>query len=163
MSTLDLIAIALLAILAVRGAFRGGIAEIIETAGTIGAAILTYQLYPTIAGVFRLPTSGSLVELLGGFLIVFLGISILLALVGYWLKHLLRAIRLGTFDRLIGGVLGFVKGAVVVIVIAWCLNWIGGEGVRLLNQSPVAKAHLRIAEAVWESVMGADDDARNVI
>ncbi len=163
MSTLDLIALAILVILAIRGTFRGGIAEIIETVGTIGAAILTYQFYPAIAGVFRLPTSGSLLELLSGFLIVFLGISILLALLGYWLKHLLRAIRLGTFDRLVGGVLGFVKGAVVVIAIAWCLNWIGGEGAQLLNKSPVAKAHLHVAGAVWDAVVGTDDEAGTVI
>ncbi|GAB4329027.1 MAG: hypothetical protein Kow0074_25320 [Candidatus Zixiibacteriota bacterium] len=163
MSTLDLVAIAILTILCIRGAFRGGIAEIIETVGTIGAAIITYLLYPTIAGLVGLPTTGSLVEMLAGFLVVLIGISVVLALLGYWLKRLLHAIRLGTFDRFIGGVLGLIKGAVIVTAIAWCLNWIGVEGRFALDKSPVVKAHLRIATAVWESVTSSDDVPPDVI
>jgi len=153
MSTLDLICLLILAILAGRGIWRGGISEIIETAGTIGAAILTYKLYPTVAGIVGLPTGGSIFKVLGGFLAAFLIVMLALTLLGHWLKKLFRKISLGTLDRAIGGILGFVKGAILVAAIAWCLNWVGGEGRQWLDESPIAKMHLRVAGAIVGDVV----------
>ena len=52
-----------------------------------------------------------------GFLVIFIGILILGALAGHLLDRVLKAAQLSWLNRLLGGLFGFVRGALVAAVI----------------------------------------------
>lgn len=148
MSLLDLIAIAIILILAIRGIRRGFVGEAIETIGAVGAAYLTYKFYPTVAGIFKLPTTGSVFLMIGGFIAAFLIVFVGMSIVGFLIRGLMRKIKLGPIDKVLGFALGFIKGAIVVVAISGGLHWIGGEPRALVEKSTVARTLLSVAESI---------------
>ena len=122
------------------------VTRFMETIGAVGGAYLTYKFYPTIAGLFKLPTSGSIILMIGGFIAAFLIIFVALSIAGLIVRGLLRKIKLGPIDKVLGFILGMIKGVVIVVAISGGLKWIGGEPRALVENSTVARSLLSVAE-----------------
>lgn len=53
------------------------------------------------------------------YIILFLGVFLLIQLVGKFLEHTLKAVRVNILNRILGGIIGFVKIAFLASLIFW--------------------------------------------
>ena len=94
---------------------RGFARELVSMIGWVAAFVLSVMFTQTLARQF--PESlGPLLSSLLAFLAVFIGVWVLSGLVGLLLSKLIKAVGLGWGDRLLGALLGLVRGAVIVLV-----------------------------------------------
>ncbi len=94
---------------------RGFARELVSMIGWVAAFVLSAMFTQTLARQF--PESlGPLLSSLLAFLAIFIGVWVLSGLVGLVLSKIIKAAGLGWGDRLLGAVLGLVRGAVIVLV-----------------------------------------------
>lgn len=95
---------------------RGFARELVSMIGWVAAFVLSVMFTQTLARQF--PESlGPLLSSLLAFLVIFIGVWVLSGLVGLVLARLIKAVGLGWSDRLLGALLGLVRGGVIVLVV----------------------------------------------
>jgi len=117
MNALDIVISLIGGFCLVRGIFRGSIKEITSIVGVFVGFYAAYTYYPLLGKwlsqfIVNQPYL-NIVSFLLAFAIVFLAVG----LVGVILKHLLKGASLGWSDRILGGLLGTLKAALVVSVL----------------------------------------------
>lgn len=122
MTLLDAVCLAILTLSTVFALFRGLTRELVGLVAVVGglllAALFHSRLVPLVPAVLESPPLRAVVAFLG----VFLGVWVLAELI-IWLVHrLLKAVRLSTVDRLLGGVFGLVRGWLVCTGIVLALT-----------------------------------------
>ena len=96
--------------------FQGLVREMISLGGWVGGFILAMFFGGKVAGL--LPQSLSpLMSGLIGFLLVFAGVLAIAWIAGLALSSAVRASGLAPADRALGGVFGFVRGLIIVLVV----------------------------------------------
>jgi len=122
MNTLDILLLVILVFTLVRGLFRGFVKEISFIVGLIIGFILANrhhdQLLPLVSSI--LPDQG-LANLISYALIFITGL-VLVLMIAAVLRHLLKITPLGWLDRLAGGTMGLIKGALLSILIVLLLT-----------------------------------------
>lgn len=112
-SAMDWVIVGVTALSVLVGAWRGLVREVVSLAGWVAAFVLAALFGTTVSAL--LPASWSeLTRLVAGHALVFVGVLVLAALVGWIIGRLVRAIGLGGLDRLLGSIFGFLRGALVV-------------------------------------------------
>jgi membrane protein required for colicin V production len=119
---LDILLIVLLAVFVFEGVRQGFARLAIGMAATLIGILLAAWFYGS-AGALLLPyVSSRALANAAGFLIVFIGIQIAGALLGWALATLFKWTGLSWLDRLLGALLGAVKTAVVGVVLVLILT-----------------------------------------
>lgn len=113
----DLIAVTIVGICLVVGLFRGAIDEIFSLIGWIIAFILANTFAKDIADAMSGVIHKAEVRLIVAYLILFMGTLVLVSLIKLMLSEFMKAIGLGSVDKILGGVVGFAKGTVIVMII----------------------------------------------
>ena len=113
MNLLDLIIIACMVFLIVRGIFRGFIREVGSLAGVILGIWLASIYQPQMTNLLKpfLP-SGKFLPLIC-FALIFFVVLVFFNVVGWLLKKLARKILLGWADRTLGAALAVLKGVLI--------------------------------------------------
>jgi membrane protein required for colicin V production len=115
----DIVLVLLIVASAVAGLRTGFARVIIGLVATVAGFIAGFWCYRLVAGQLmdwtRIDERWANIL---GFLIVFVGVLILGALVAALLAKLFRWMGLSWFDHLLGGVAGFVRGVLVIAVLA---------------------------------------------
>ncbi|MEE8507526.1 MAG: CvpA family protein [Myxococcota bacterium] len=160
---LDALALLLLGVFAGMGMLRGGLAAgmgLLSIAVSYAAAILCATAFgPTLAGWVNLP------EFLGlpiAGMAGFTGGYLLMGLLSRFLQNVAERRRRGmprsARDRFTGGVFGFARGALVVLLLSWLAIWVDAlrqtgalEGMPEIGDSRAAS----VTESVVEAGVGA--------
>ena len=116
MNVLDYIFIAILLIFTIRGFVRGLINEVFGIGSLIFSLFAGIMLYQKMAKVFSRSMSPLLSKILG-FLAVFICAFILIKIIQLLLKTIFSGAVLGSLDKTLGLLLGFVEGAALVFVL----------------------------------------------
>ncbi len=123
MSWLDIVILLPLLIGLVRGLMRGLITEIIAILavvfGFVGAKMWGKAFSAWLVSQFTWPQA---VCDAVAYALLFLGIAIVLNIVGRLVSKLLKAINLGWMNRALGATFGIVKWAVIVLAVVFCVN-----------------------------------------
>lgn len=123
MSWLDIIILLPLLIGLVRGLMKGLITEIIAIAavvfGFFGAKLWGQAFSAWIITQFTWPQA---VCDAVAYALLFLGITLVLNIIARIISRILKAINLGWMNRLLGGVFGAAKWALVVLALVFCVN-----------------------------------------
>jgi len=122
-AVIDIVFVLLALILAVRGAFRGFVAEIGSMAALIlgfGDAILFYK--PTSALIGR-RIGQSMWNPLIAFLVLFLLLYLVVKLLERLLQSIVDRLNLERLDRVLGLFLGMGEALLLISVILFVLNW----------------------------------------
>ena len=112
----DYVVLAVVALSLMIGVWRGVVSEILALVAWV-AAFFAARTWAEPAG--RLLVSGTvepLWRLIAGFVAVFVAVLILFALVRWIASQLLKAVGLGSLDRVLGALFGVARGVLVVFV-----------------------------------------------
>lgn len=114
MNVLDLIVLLVLVLTVVRGLMRG----LIDTLFSLAAWILAFLLgkWGALLAEPLLPSGleNPATRYFAGFAVVFLIVLIAVLLVGHVMAALVRVVGLGSVDKVLGGVVGVMKGFVIL-------------------------------------------------
>jgi membrane protein required for colicin V production len=116
MNFLDIIILIIIFALSIYGLIRGFVKEIVSIISIVLGLNIAFHWYEEAARYLNFLNNQNQQNILG-FIIVFIGVSLLLSVLGKLVSLVLKSINLGCLDHLLGLVLGFVKGVVVACVI----------------------------------------------
>jgi len=115
MSMLDIIVLLVLALTVVRGLMRG----MVDTLFSLVAWMLAFFLGKwgalMVAPLLPIGVENPAIRYFAGFAVIFLVVLIGVLLLGHALASLVKAVGLGSADKVLGGVLGLTKGLVILI------------------------------------------------
>lgn len=115
MTGFDLVVLTIIGITIALGLWKGLAVQLFGMAGLIAGYILSVKYYMNIAKL--LPDINQGTAKIAGFLSIFIASIIAAFFLGRLLERLLKLAGLGWANRLLGGVLGFIKGTLIVSVI----------------------------------------------
>lgn len=122
---LDILIALILIVGLVRGVATGAVRQVVSLLGTVAAIVLSVELMSTVGAAVReiVPVSESFEHAIG-FVVVFLVIQILLLLAVRLIEASIRLARLTPVNRLVGGVVGAGKAALLLSVLFLVLGFI---------------------------------------
>ena len=149
MSPADWIILVLVLVNVISAAMQGFFAEALSMAGLIVGYIVAAWQYQRLAqwlGTFL--KNDWLAEILG-FLIIFFAVVLLFAIAGRIARWVMKEAGLSGFDRFLGGVLGLLKGGLMVAVILMGMTAFTPTS-KLLESSQLAPYFLLVGRAaIW--------------
>jgi membrane protein required for colicin V production len=137
MNTLDIIFCVILAFLGLRGIFRGLIKEIASILGLILGFVLANTFHAELAPLLVRPLGGPGLANLVAYLGIFLGTVAVIYLMATLIRKILKLIMLGWLDGILGGMLGFFKGALLCSIIVLALTAFLPSKAEILTQSQI--------------------------
>jgi len=166
---IELIIAIIIIIFMVLGVKRGLIRQILAIVGIVAAFIGSFYLAHNLAGYLEtktdLPYRAALIV---SALILFIGILILFHLLGLALQKIINITVLRSVDRTGGGILGFLKGVLLVsMILVIILNLPFPEDFKkTLREDPVASVIRPVLPGLFNLVLKnspADLDFRSVL
>ena len=156
MNWLDVLLLIPLLIGLVRGLMRGLVTEVIAILvvilGVLGARLFAPPFSTWMHKQFA--WQGEVCDVVA-YVLIFLSIAIVLAILARLLSKFLKAIHLGWANRLFGGVFGICKYAILVLIVVFAMEKTN-KSFHWLDKSKVVKTSLVYPYAV-EAVKYAED------
>lgn len=116
MQAFDIIAIGVTAVFVGIGVKNGFIEEIFHLAALFVGFIGAYFSYPLIYGKLGFLEKASQTKTIIAFVIAYIIIAFSFIVIGWLLKKLVHLTILGWLDRLLGGILGLGKAALIIFI-----------------------------------------------
>ncbi len=114
---IDMVLAAVIVLSAVLGFVRGFVGIVVGLLSWLLAGWAAFQFGNQAAQAWAAPDPPGTGHLLGGYLGVFLAVMLVVSLLGLLLRGALRLALLGGVDRLLGGLLGVVRGGLIGAVL----------------------------------------------
>jgi len=134
MGVADWIILAFLMFSTVAAAYQGFFREAFRLAGLIVGYLLAAWQYHRLAELFAPYLKSLWIGEIAGFLIIFFAVLILAGVAGRIARWVMKESGLTTIDRILGGVLGLLKGVLVVAVVLTAMaafapaaKWLAGS------------------------------------
>ena len=121
MNGLDWLIVIILVLSVLHAAAQGFVFELFSLVGTVFGYLLAAWEYPVVARYIAPYVKSNLVAGGAGFLLIFVAVVILAGIVGRIARWAATSVGLRWFDRLLGGAFGFLRGALVVVVLVMAL------------------------------------------
>ncbi|MEQ1592295.1 MAG: CvpA family protein [Thiobacillaceae bacterium] len=115
MTALDIIVLLIIGLTAVRGLMRGMVDTVFSLAAWFLAFVLGRWGAVIVAPMLPAGLDSPNIRYFAAFVIVFLVVLIGVSLVGHLIASALKAVGLGGADKMLGGLLGLIKGGMIVI------------------------------------------------
>ena len=136
MNWIDISIIVLLGISVLYSLLRGFIKELFSLAAIIIGVFVASQFYQHLSNYLFRFIRNSIVTDIIGFVIIFIVIAILVSFIGRFVRRLLRKGKALTFiDRLAGGMLGILKGVLILSLILIPINLFPSLGSEMMLKS----------------------------
>ena len=146
MNWLDFVLLAIIAVSAVVGIFKGLVRQVIGLAAVVAGLILASFYYDRAAALFETFVKNELLSDFFGFLLVFILVLVAGSLLGHLLTKAMKG-PLALVNRLFGAVFGFLKAVLICGIIVFAL--VSFEIARpALETSVLAPACLGVTRAV---------------
>jgi membrane protein required for colicin V production len=130
-------------------AAQGFFFEIISLAGAVVGYLLAAWGYTRVAPMLEAYVKTPWVANMAAFLLIFLAVTVLASVLARLIRATMKEVGLRWFDRLLGAAFGFVRGVLVVMVIALALASFAPQSPALAN-SRFAPYLLVVARAaIW--------------
>lgn len=139
--TLNIILGIFIAFLAIRGWRKGLIGEIVATAGVFVAVLATVRVYPKLEDLFGLESPWGRIFVAA---IIFIGIMIVLTLIGKGLRALMEKASLGTAEKTLGFLFGAIKAGLIIAVLSAVLLRAGADGKKIVSESLLTRTNMRV-------------------
>jgi len=137
MSVADWIILAFLAFSVVGAAMEGFFHEAFHLAGLVVGYLLAAWQYHSLAEVFAPHLKSPWVGDIAAFLIIFLAVLVAAGFAGRLARWTMKKAGLSTIDRILGAVLGLLRGALVVAIVLTAMTAFA-PAARWLDESQLA-------------------------
>src|SRR5271170_1999917 len=117
----DWVIVAVIVVSVIQAAISGFFHEAFGIAGLVFGYLLAAWNYQRLAAKFAPHLKSEWLGEIAGFLIIFLGVLILAGIAGRITRHIVKEAGLSFFDRILGGALGLLRGALMVAIILMSL------------------------------------------
>jgi len=126
MSAFDIIFITILGIFTILGVWKGFFREILGLVGVVFGAFLAIIGFGPLSKILHrnIPEIPSAIWVFLSFLIIFIGVYLLSRLSASLLAKLSKMVLLGWLNRLLGGVVGALKGAIFISLFLLLLGFL---------------------------------------
>lgn len=118
MNELDYAIIVVMAVSLAIGAWRGAIREVINIASWVVAFIVAHAFSSDLAPYFADWMAEPVYRLVVAWIALFVAVLIFASLLASLLSELVRKLGLSGLDRVLGAIIGLIRGALVVVVLA---------------------------------------------
>ena len=145
MSMLDIIVLLVLVLTVVRGLMRGMIDTLFSLAAWILAFLLGKWGAMWMAPMLPIGIENPAIRYFAGFAVIFLVVLIGVLLLGHALASLVKAMGLGSADKVLGGVLGLTKGVVILVGLTLAAGLTSLPRTEFWNQAAVSGSLQRMA------------------
>jgi len=152
MNPFDILVAIILGYVFVRGLFRGLVKEVASIIGVLGGFYLAYSYYRNLGAYLGWLTSNESYRLIIGFLIIFCGVLILVAVLAMIIKYLLKIAYMGWADRIGGVIFGLVKGVLIVSILFLLLTAFLPKNAAVMNKSIFAPYISKVSEKLAKVV-----------
>jgi membrane protein required for colicin V production len=131
-SLIDAVFILILGILVIRGALRGFVIEISTMAAPILGVFSAVLFSNLLTGFIELLTGlkNSIWNHIIAFLVIFLIAYLCVFFIQGILQNVVIKLELHNLDRVLGSLLGFIEGILVIAIILILAHWIPFEGIK---------------------------------
>lgn len=146
MNPLDILIIVIVGFCLVRGIFRGLIKELSSIMGVLGGFYGAYTYYPEVAKLLSRWISNEGYRNILSFMIIFLGVFLIIAILGIVIKYLMKIAFLGWVDRICGAGFGFIKGVLIVSVLVMVFTTFLPKKASIVKDSLLAPHVMVISE-----------------
>ena len=143
MNSLDFIFLAILVVMLIRGILLGLTRQVASLVGILAGFIVAGHLHLQVLPLLKRHLPFIPYPEVFSYIALFVTTWLLVILVGFIVVRLSRAILVGWADRLLGGVLGLLKGTVAVIVTVAVLTMFLPAGSQILKGSLLSVHALR--------------------
>jgi membrane protein required for colicin V production len=118
---LDWLIAGILVLSVIQAAAQGFVFELFSLAGTVVGYLLAAWEYPVVARYLEPYVKNDLVAAGAGFFLIFVVVVIFAGIAGRIARWATKSVGLHWFDRLLGGAFGFLRGALVVMVLVMAM------------------------------------------
>jgi membrane protein required for colicin V production len=151
-NALDILLVVVVAALVVFGLVKGLVRLLVAVAAFFVAFYLASRFHETVASRLDWMTFSPGALRLIAYVVIFLGVLVAGAVLGWLLRNLVKAAMLGFADRLAGAALGLVVGVVVCALVILPLAAYLPKGSSVLERSRLAPYAAAVADVVnWLS------------
>lgn len=114
---IDLVLAAVIGASALFGLLRGFIGALASLLAWLLAGWVAFHYGAEVAGILAEGGTPGATELFGGYALSFIAVMIVVGLIGWLVRLLVKAIGLSTLDRMLGLALGLARGALVACIL----------------------------------------------
>jgi membrane protein required for colicin V production len=125
MTTLDIVLLSIITVSAVLGLMRGFIGVLASMLAWVLASWVAFYHGVHVALLLANTAEPTLTELLEGYALCFVGVLLLVGLVGWAVGKLVKGIGLSALDRLLGFGIGLLRGGFVACALLLLLGFTG--------------------------------------
>ena len=138
MNPLDILIIVLLGYGLIRGFFRGLVKELASIVGVIAGYFAAIHYFPVAAGYLKQWISDPAYLNIISFMLIFIGVCVVVTVLGIIIKYFLKVAYLGWADRILGIIFGFVKSVLIVAVLLMALTTFLPKSTPIVKESVLA-------------------------
>ncbi len=132
MTLIDIIIVVIFSVLIIHGFFIGLVRGIFDIAGIL----LGYFFAVHYSATVKIPK-------VLAFILIFLGIVVVVSIAGRFVSKLIHLTPLGIFDRILGGIFGFLKALVISFVFLIVVSLISSNN-RIIYKSQIAPLIVKV-------------------
>ena len=139
MTTFDIIVFSILGLSVVLSLFKGLVKEIFSLLSYLGGYLMAAHYQQSFAQVFIEIIPSKAIAKLIAFIAIYIFTAITISLIGRVFRSMIiSATKLSIFDRLIGGVVGFGKGLIIIVAILYPIQFFPNISQKLTQDSQTA-------------------------
>ena len=160
MNSLDFIILSITFISGLYSFFRGFIREVFSILSLVLGLLLAVRFYHVPAHQLSSWVSDLMLRNIIGFIFIFIGVGLVITLIGIIIRKVLTLCKLSALDRVLGVLLGLLKGIFISMVIVFLLIFFLPNDHPLLIQSRLSLYLVGLGEIPLET---APDKIKNKI
>ena len=149
MTTFDIIVFSILGLSVVLSLFKGLVKEIFSLLSYLGGYLMAAHYQQSFAQVFIEIIPSKAVAKLIAFIAIYIFTAIIISLIGRVFRSMIiSATKLSIFDRLIGGVVGFGKGLIIIVAIIYPIQFFPNISQKLTQDSQTAPYLAKVLQLI---------------
>ena len=149
MTTFDIIVFSTLGLSVVLSLFKGLVKEIFSLLSYLGGYLMAAHYQQSFAQVFIEIIPSKAIAKLIAFIAIYIFTAITISLIGRVFRSMIiSATKLSIFDRLIGGVVGFGKGLIIIVAIIYPIQFFPNISQKLTQDSQTAPYLAKVLQLI---------------
>lgn len=169
MNWLDIAIVVIIALFTLVGFSRGLVSQIFSIAALLGGLIIGFIFYDVLGDVFikeRLVENKSVADV-GGFIVLAFAAYVIIQTAGWMTTRLIGTLQLSWLNRICGGAVGALMGAVTAFLLSSCLSLFYPQNDPVFKSSALLpylnEASLIAKDALPEDFAKSFNDARDLV